>query len=300
MRSLIKKIPGMHSLYLFIKRLNSLQAVDIESLNQQLQQVLFIQHQLNLQLGKKTFEDISQAGFRCYSQFEEDGILLYILSIIGMKTKKVVEICIGSGDECMAANLILNHGYLGFLFDGDDQNIKRAEKFFRSKKDCLLTPPHIRRAWVTKNNINELLCEIGAQGEVDVLSIDIDGNDYYIWEAITEINPRLCIFETHNVVPDELSITIPYEDNFDCRSKEGADQDFRGVSLLAMKKLSEQKGYRLIGAHKHGFNAFFLRNDIAQDFFPEVSVEYVHNNLWTQIAQKERWPLVKNKKWIQV
>jgi hypothetical protein len=300
MRSLIKKIPGLYSLYLQIKKLNTLQRVDIESLNQQLQQVLFNQHQLNLQLGKKIYGDISQAGFRCYSQFEEDGILLYILSIIGMKTKKAVEISIGSGDECMAANLILNHGYQGFLFDGDDQSIKQAEKFFRLKKDCLLTPPIIRRAWVTKNNINELLREIGAQGEVDVLSLDIDGNDYYIWEAITEINPRLCIFETHNVVPDDLAITIPYEDNFDCWSKEGADQDFRGASLLAMKKLSTQKGYRLIGAHKHGFNVFFLRNDIAQDFFPEVSVESVHTNLWTQIAQKERWPSVKDKKWVKV
>lgn len=275
-------------------------SVDTSSLNQQLQQLLLNQYKLNLQLGKKIYGDISDAGFRCHSQFEEDGILLYILSIIGMKTKKVVEICIGSGDECMATNLILNHGYQGFLFDGDDQNIKRAKKFFKSKKDCLLTPPLIRRAWVTKDNINDLLCESGAQGEVDVLSIDIDGNDYYIWEAITEINPRLCIFETNNVVPDNLSITIPYKDNFNCWSKDVADQDFRGVSLLAMKKLSELKGYRLIGAHKHGFNVFFLRKDIAQDFFPEVSIESVHNNLWTKLAQKERWPSVRDKKWIRV
>jgi hypothetical protein len=300
MRSLIKTIPGVRPLYSLLRHLRSLRSIDAESINQQLQQVLINQHQANLQQGKKSHEDISQAGFRCYSQFEEDGIILYVLSTIGMKTKKVVEICIGDGEECMATNLILNHGYQGFLFDGSEHNVDHANRLFKSKKDCLLTPPSIQAAWITKTNINDLLRNIGAQGEVDLLSLDIDGNDYYIWEAINEISPRLCVFETHNIVPGDLSITIPYEEDFNCWTKTGAGQDFRSVSLLAMKKLSERKGYRLIGAHKHGFNVFFLRNDIAQDIFPEVSIDHVHNNLWTKIGQQQRWPLVKDRAWAKV
>lgn len=300
MRSLLKKIPGLKKFHLLIKKLSEHQYIDVESLNQQMQNILVNQHQLNFHLGRKTHEEISQAGFRCYSQFEEDGIILYILAIIGMKTKKVVEICAGSGSECMAANLILNHAYQGYLFDGNEENINKAVQFFNSKKDCLLTPPVIRKAWITKDNINQLLDEIGAYGEIDLLSLDIDGNDYYIWEAITAINPRLCVFETHNIVPDNLSLTIPYVEDFDYWSKINTEKDFLGASLLAMKKLSSKKGYRLIGGHKHGFNVFFLRNDIAQDIFPEVSIESVHNNLWTQIGQRERWPLVRDRQWLSV
>ena len=300
MRSLIKKIPGVKPIYSLLRQLRYLCHIDAESINQQLQQVLINQHKANLRQGEKSYEDVSQAGFRCYSQFEEDGIILYVLSMIGMKTKKVVEICIGNGEECMATNLVLNHGYQGFLFDGSEHNVEHANRFFKSKLDCLLTPPSVESAWITKDNVNDLLRNIGAQGEVDLLSLDIDGNDYYIWEAINEINPRLCVFETHDIVPGDLSITIPYEENFNWKTKEGAEPDFRSVSLLAMKKLSERKGYRLIGAHKHGFNVFFLRNDISQDIFPEVSIDHIHNNLWTKVGQQQRWPLVKDKPWVKV
>lgn len=284
----------------FIARPGKLGTVDAQSIHQQLQRILVNQHQANLRLGTRSHEDIAQAGFRCHSQFEEDGIILYVLATIGMKTKKVVEICIGDGEECMATNLVLNHGYQGFLFDGSVQNISHASRFFGSKKDCLLTPPALKAAWITKDNINGLLREVGAQGEVDLLSLDMDGNDYYIWEATTEISPRLCVFETHDIVPSNLSITIPYEDDFNCWAKAGPDQDFRSASLLAMKKLSERKGYRLIGAHRHGFNVFFLRNDIARDIFPEVSIEQVHDNPWTRAGQRDRWPLVCDKNWVEV
>ncbi|MGL4247104.1 hypothetical protein, partial [Lactiplantibacillus plantarum] len=92
--------------------------------------------------------------------------------------------------EYMATNLILNHGFQGFLFDGDEYNIMRANSFFKSKKDCLLTPPHLVHVWITKENVNQLLRENGAVGEIDLLSLDMDGNDYYVWEALSEINPR--------------------------------------------------------------------------------------------------------------
>ena len=76
---------------------------------------------------KKSFEpqempSFREVGFKAYSQFEEDGILLYIFSIIGVSNKKVVEICVGDGTECMAANLLINHGWEGLLFDGSEEN----------------------------------------------------------------------------------------------------------------------------------------------------------------------------------
>lgn len=297
MKSFLKTLPGASRLR---SLLHGSHSVDRDSLNQQLQKILINQHQDNARRGVKTHADIAEAGFRCYSQFEEDGIILYVLSLIGMSSRKVVEICCGVGSECMAANLILNHGYSGYLFDGDKSNVQAATHFFRSKKDCLLSLPEIRQAWITRDTINQLLRESGAAGEVDLLSLDMDGNDYYIWEAISEINPRLCVFETHDIIPGDRSLTIPYEPDFQCWNKPGAEKDFRSVSLLAMKKLSEAKGYRMIGAHRHGFNVFFLRNDLGQDFFPAVSIEQIHDNPWTRYGQRERWPLVKDMNWVEV
>lgn len=295
-----KKVPGIPQLHSVYRRLRSLQSVDADSLNQQLQKILINQYRMIHASGARPYMRISEAGFRCFSQFEEDGIILYVLSTIGFKTRKVVEMCCGTGDECMATNLILNHGFEGFLFDGDEYNIARATRFFNGKKDCLLTPPHLIHAWITKENVNHLIRCNGAAGEVDLFSLDMDGNDYYIWEAISDINPRLCIFETHNVIPDDLSITIPYHPLFSCDNKQCSEQEFRSVSLLAMTKLCMQKGYRLIGAHKHGFNVLFLRNDIAPDVFPAVSIEEVHDNLWTRISRNERWKLLKDMNWVQV
>jgi len=299
-KNLVKKIPGASGLYHKLKKRKPVTYIDDnESSHQQLQLMLLNQYRENFRNGHKPYARIEEAGFRCYSQFEEDGIILYILAAIGMPTRTVVEMCCGSGHECMAANLILNHRYRGFLLDGDQVSIDAATSFFASKKDCYMTPPVIRKAWITKDNVNDLLRQMGASGEIDLLSLDMDGNDYWIWDAITEINPRLCVFETHNLVPDDISVTIPYDPNFYCWSKKGDERDFRSVSLLAMKKLSESKGYRMIGAHRHGFNVFFLRNDLAQDLFPAVSIEDVHDNFWTH-EQVKKWPKIKDMGWVEV
>ena len=147
--------------------------------------------------GIMPYENIKDAGFRVYSQFEEDGIILYILSMIEFKTKHVVEMCCGSAHECMATNLILNHGFNGYLFNGDQENIVLAKRFFNSKKDCLISAPMLRQSWITAENVNDLLIETGCTGEVDLLSLDMDGNDYWIWSAIEAINPRLLVCETN-------------------------------------------------------------------------------------------------------
>jgi hypothetical protein len=273
--------------------------IDRESYSQQIQRNIVNQY-LDFKLkGITPYANVKDAGFRVYSQFEEDGIILYILSMIGFKTRRVVEMCCQNGDECMATNLILNHGFDGYLFDGDQKAISHAENFFKSKQDCLLYPPVLTQAWITAENVNELLARSGCAGEVDLLSLDLDGNDYWIWDAIEVISPRLLVCETLNVAPSGLSVTIEYKPDFDCRIDPSAE-DYRSVSLLAMQTLCKRRGYRMIGAHRHGFNVFFLREDEGADFFPEVSIKDVHDNYWTRWSQMHRWPLVKNMPWKEV
>jgi len=278
----------------------SAEAPDREAMHQQVQRQIVTQYRQARLSGQKPYDAIRDAGFRCHSQFEEDGIILYVLATIGFRTRKVVEMCCGNGSECMATNLILNHGFDGHLFDGDPANVEQARQFFGSRKDCMLYLPRLSSAWITAENVNDLLRDSGAAGEVDFFSLDIDGNDYWVWKAIDAIQPRLLCVETHNVIPGDLSLTIRYRPDFDCWSKEGSEQDYRGVSLAAMRKLCREKGYRMIGSHRHGFNVFFLREDIEPSLFPEVGIEEIHDNHWTRVAQRERWPLVKHMDWVPV
>ena len=275
-------------------------AMDHDSFSQQVQRNIVNQYQSFKMTGIVPYAGIRDAGFRVYSQFEEDGIILYVLSMIGLKTRRVVEMCCGAANECMATNLILNHGFDGYLFDGNLENVRVANEFFRRKHDCLLYQPIVTHAWITRDNVNELLTQSDCTGEVDLFSLDIDGNDYWIWDAISAINPRLLVIETHNIIPANRSLTIEYQPDFCCSAKPIAEQDYRGASLLAMQRLCKRRGFRMIGAHRHGFNVFFLRDDEGTQFFREVSIEEVHDNHWTRWGQANRWPLVKDMPWREV
>jgi len=248
-------------------------------------------------LGNKaplpSFRDV---GFKCFSEFEEDGILLFLFAIIGEHSRRVVEICAGNGKTCMATNLIINHGWEGFLFDGNDAQVKSGQKFFAEHPATRRLPPSFTHAWITVDNINNLLRP--AEGEIDLLSLDLDGNDYWIWKAIEAVRPRVVIAEIQDIIPSELALTIPYKADFNAWAS--PQPDFRSVSLKAMTDLAKSKGYRLIGSHLYGFNVFYLRNDIAPDLFPEVSIHTIQDNPSTREGQSKRWPKVKDMPWQSV
>lgn len=269
--------------------------------NTQVEQVLMMnQYRLMKKLlSKDEMPSLNEVGFRVHSEFEEDGILLYIFSLIDTTNKRVVEICAGNGAQCMAANLIVNHGWEGLLFDGDERNIAESTKFFASHRSTFALPPIIKHAWITRENINELIGSADFKGEIDLLSLDIDGNDYYIMEAIDVVKPRVIICEVQNVIPSDLALTIPYREDF--YYKDGKQhEEFRSVSLLAMTKLLNKKGYRLVGGHQYGFNVFFILNGVGEDYFPEVSVESVYDNSFTKLRIEEAWEEVKDLPWVEI
>jgi hypothetical protein len=143
-------------------------------------------------------------------------------------------------------------------------------------------------AWITKNNINELIETNGFSGEVDLLSIDIDGVDYWIWRAITCIQPRLVVVEYNNRWTANESVTVPYEAEFQGRGATVMGEGYFGASLPAFVKLGLEKGYRLVGANSIGTNAFFMRNDIGRDFFPEVTAESCLSSEYAIHQQRNR------------
>lgn len=248
----------------YFSRDTKIQTGLVPAVNKQLQIMLMLKYQEILAAGKSLPKFID-TEFRAFSQNGEDGILLYIFSLVGMQTRIAVEVCAGNGIESNSANLIVNHGFNGLLFDGDKKNIQTARDFFNHSKDTFVSPPKIVKAWITKDNINDLIEENGINGEIDLLSLDMDGVDYWIWKATNVINPRVVVVEYHEELGTD-PITVPYADNF---RKQGT---YFGASLPAFTKLAKEKGYRLVGANRQKFNGFYLRNDISPEIFPEVSV----------------------------
>lgn len=245
---------------------------------------------------KKLFE----YGFSTFSQHEEDGMILYIFSLIGTTNKKCIEMCIGTGIESNTANLIVNHFWTGLLFDGNLKNISIAKKFYAQHKNTQIYPPKIIHAWIDKENINSLILNNGYKGEIDLFSLDIDGIDYYLLEALNVISPRVIVLEINHLWGYEKSYTVPYDKNFLAEfSSDGSD--YAGASLNAFIKLLHKKGYYLVGTNRFATNAFFIRNDIRHEKLAEVndpSIYFEHPRVI--YGMTERFQRIKNKKWVEI
>jgi hypothetical protein len=196
----------------------------------------------------------------------------------------------------MAANLIVNHGWDGYLFDGDRDKVRQGEGFFSRRPQLQLRRPVYRHAWLTAENINDVVGR-EVRGDIDLLSIDVDGMDYWLWKALDCVRPRVCIVEAANYIPSDVSVTVAYDPGAQFQQTDGPESFYRGASLLAMTRLASMKGMRLIGANRYGFNCIFLRNDLGQNDFPEASVASCHANVVSEDAQQSLWPKLRHLPW---
>jgi hypothetical protein len=235
------------------------------------QRQLFLYYQ---QLTKDKLPKLSDTGFRVFSQFEEDGKLLYIFSLIGMNNKTFVEIGCDDGINSNSANLYFNFGWHGLFIDGNPSSIKRGKKFFSKYPHPWFYKPKFTCAKVTRENVNALIKDSGFQGEIGLLSIDIDGNDYWVWDAIEQVQPMVVVIETH-IEFGMNNVVVPYDANY---VYPGKHPDYHGASPLAMNKLANRKGYRLVGANDLGSNFIFVKKGLGDDVLPEVTVESVLNH----------------------
>lgn len=207
---------------------------------------------------------------KVFSEHGEDGILLYIFSTIGVTNRRFVEFGFGDGVECNTANLSINFGWHGLLMDRSVRACESAKDFYSKSLTKATSAVLIRKQFITRHNINGLLERYSFKGEIDLLSIDIDGNDYWVWKEIEVISPRLVVIEYNASFGPEFSVTIPYEAKFDRHSKHYSGW-YHGASLKALQKLGQEKGYRLIGCESAGVNAFLVREDLATRQFPPLS-----------------------------
>jgi hypothetical protein len=242
---------------------------------------------------------LDQVGFSRFSEFEEDGHLLYLLTLAGSTSRTVVEISSQDGRVCMATNLLVHHRWRGFLFDGDPVFVAEGQRFFARHPATRAAPPVMRAEWFTRDNVNRVLASAGVPNEIDVLSLDIDGNDLHLWNALT-VRPRILICEFNNAVPSELALTIPYQPDFSFAALPSDRALFRSASLAAYAAVSRRKGYRFVGMNAFGFNAIFLRDDVLATEMPEIPLSVLDANPFAEQMRALWWPRLAQLPWIKV
>jgi len=233
--------------------------------------------------------------FRAYSQNGEDGLLLFIFSKIGTTNKTTIEFGVGDGSQCNSANLILNFGWNGLFMEGSKDAVQRGLNYFKHKG---ITALQFKNVFITVENINQLIADSGISGEIDLLNVDIDGNDYWVWQAINNVNPRVVVVEYNSSFGADRSISVPYAPDFNRWEKHGSGW-YHGASLSALTKLGNQKGYDLVACDSTGVNAFFVRKDInvfkgmsaAEAYYPELKRQLKSKNSNNQLQSISELPL---------
>jgi hypothetical protein len=217
---------------------------------------------------------------REYSQNGEDGILEVLFGRIGVTNKFCVEFGAEDGVQTNTRYLVQKKGWKALLLDGRENPVESG----------------IQQAFITAENIEELFAKYRVPEHFDLLSIDIDGNDYWVWKAITKFKPRVVVMEYNAHIPPTESRTIPYNASF---VWDGTD--YYGVSLLALKKLGEEKGYTLLGTDAHGVNAFFVLNQLVPgNFAPEPWPNTYHAPAFKGKTGKTHPKDTKNRPWITI
>lgn len=194
-----------------------------------------------------------------FSQNGEDGIIEEIFNRIGTQSKYFVEFGVEDGTECNTRYLLQEKGWSGLWIDGSESNVQKAKSQFAS------LPLEVTQRFVTAENIASIFAGQKVPAEFDLLSVDIDGNDYWVLKSLSDYKPRVLILEYNASYTPDQKWVMPYnpQHQFDGSRHYGA-------SLASMTDLAESLGYRLVGCDSQGINAFFVRADLLQEKFTHV------------------------------
>lgn len=209
----------------------------------------------------KRIEQFEDVEFCVYSQWGEDGIIEWILQNLPIRQKTFIEFGVESFQEANTRFLVENRNWKGLVIDGSETNMRAL----RNTKLYSMYDITAVAEFITRENINQIISQYGFSGDLGILSIDIDGNDFWVFEAIDCVNPSVVICEYNPIFGDLFPVTVPYEPLFN-RFDAHCSGLFFGASIAAIKLLAGRKGYEFIGTNSNGINAFFVR----QDLFPSI------------------------------
>lgn len=253
-----------------MNQVQSLLSGQLTSVGAQLDHQLMLQGRtLALQNAQRSpLASLQEAEFKVFSQYGEDGILQYLVREAGITREEQVFIEFGVQNylESNTRFLLQNDHWKGLIIDGSAaymDSVKRSELYWRHDITALA-------AWIDRDNINDLFLESGFRGQIGILSIDIDGNDYWVWERIEAVNPVIVVVEWNSVFGPDHAVSIPYAPTFD-RATAHYSCLYWGASMAAFESLADRKGYALLGSNKVGNNLFFVRRDRLGSLQPQTS-----------------------------
>jgi hypothetical protein len=200
--------------------------------------------------------ELGDVEFRVFSQFGEDGILQYLVRRAGIAAPltSFVEFGVGDYSEANSRFLLLNDNWRGLIMDSSAPHMAAVRASPLYWKFDLTA----ETAFIDRDNIDELIARAGFSGEIGLLSIDVDGNDYWIWERLTAVDPVIVVVEYNSLFGASRAVTIPYDAAFE-RGHAHYSHQYWGCSLRALELLAERKGYALVGSNSAGCNAFFVK-----------------------------------------
>lgn len=198
---------------------------------------------------------LREVEFRVFSQFGDDGIIQYLLQHVDAP-ESFIEFGVETYRESNTRFLLVKDNWRGLVIDGSEANVASITTMAEHWRHDLTAVA----SFITRENINDLFTAAGFTGEVGLLSIDIDGNDYWVWEAIEVVSPVVVVAEYNSVFGPEAKVTVPYAADFTRRAAHHSHLFF-GASLGALCDLAERKGYAFVGSNSNGNNAYFVRLD---------------------------------------
>jgi hypothetical protein len=206
--------------------------------------------------------------FKVYSQNGEDGIVQYLLRKVAIEHTVFAELGVEDYLESNTRFLLVNNNWSGLVVDASAANVAfiRADPInfrYNLRADC---------AMIDRDNVDALLRRNGIEGDIGLLSVDIDGNDYWVWEAISAVQPRIVVVEYNSLFGARRAVSIPYDAAF-VRSRAHYACTYYGASIAALDFLAHRKGYALVGGNTMGNNVFFVRQDVLGDLRPVTPQE---------------------------
>jgi len=217
------------------------------------------------------FSRIREYGFKVFSQWDEDGIIQYLIKKIPIENRIFIEFGVENYEESNTRFLLKNNDWSGLVMDGDKRNIdfiRSDHIYWQHKLDAV-------HSFITKENINSIIASRIKTEDIGILSIDIDGNDYWIWNEINSVKARIVIVEFNNLYGKDLAVTVPYKSDF-YRTSEHYSNLYFGCSLKALILLAAQKGYFFVGCNSKCMNAFFVRKDLSH-YIEEKTIDEEFN-----------------------
>jgi hypothetical protein len=217
---------------------------------------------------RATYTSVQDAEFTIFSQSGEDGIIQYLLSKVSVDRRIFVEVGVEDYREANTRFLLMNDYWRGLIVDGGTDHVQ----YLRTQKLGWQYDIRALSAFVTRANINPLLDTAGFTGDIGLFSLDIDGNDYWVLQAITVVSPRIVIVEYNSAFGPTAAVTVPYDPGFS-RTRAHYSNLYFGASLSALALLMQDKGYALVGSNRAGTNAFFVRRDVLGSLEPRSAAE---------------------------